>query len=189
MGNSCFKPTTDSETNKLDTPDEVVIVDWNDERSVLHRSAMNSLHNYALGKMNCPETEALLTKTISKLKFGMTNQQGTTLTENKSSSQSISFAIELHQTFHFERQSMSMDSDSTGLQNASCSFLAVNDELSSSQPQSPTSSEYIPFDRSTKVNLVASADCGTHYFGSTLPRFPCGEDDTMLDTARLLRIE
>ena len=48
--------------------------------------------------------------------------------------------IKLYQTFHFERQSMSMHSYHTRLQNASYAVFAVTYQVNSSQPQSPTSS-------------------------------------------------
>ena len=41
--------------------EEVVVPDWEDDDAVHHRSAMNSLHNYAVGKM--PSEESSVCKT------------------------------------------------------------------------------------------------------------------------------
>ena len=66
-------------------------VDWNNDESVKHRSAMNSLHNYAIGKMSAEERR----------------------TSNKPSSPkkaSIRFADVLEHTIFIDRSLLCMDS-------------------------------------------------------------------------------
>jgi hypothetical protein len=68
-------------------------VDWNDENSVHHRSAMNCLHNYALGKMTINKT--------SDADDSLSAEPCTRTIRRTDSGKSITFADNLEQTFVF----------------------------------------------------------------------------------------
>jgi hypothetical protein len=112
MGNRCIRPEPEErfETLNREKPEQPIIaVDWSDENSVHHRSAMNSLHNYALGKMANLETSEssgpVSPQKNSFRKVSSTSSTSSTSTVRRCFSQNIKFATELHQTFHFDRHS------------------------------------------------------------------------------------
>jgi hypothetical protein len=95
--------------------DKVQVMDWDDEELVIHRCAMNCLHNYALGKMKIEDRKltGVLTKgpnTASKTPWRKSLRKvgSKLLTKNsferKKSSQlqNISFAEDLEQICIFE---------------------------------------------------------------------------------------
>jgi hypothetical protein len=85
--------------------EEKYSVDWNNDESVRHRSAMNSLHNYAIGKMSADERRK----------------------SNKPQSPkkaSIRFADVLEQTVYINRSLLCMDSPDI---DGTISYLSADD--------------------------------------------------------------
>mmetsp|Transcript_47068 Transcript_47068/g.125161 ORF Transcript_47068/g.125161 Transcript_47068/m.125161 type:complete len:178 (-) Transcript_47068:470-1003(-) len=109
MGNKCVgkhmveevKHGEEGYGSAVDHEDSSQMPDWDDENSVHHRSAMNSLHNYALGKM----THLANDEPQKSPKFNRTTSS------RSSRSLSIKFADELHQSILFERPSIDFCSD------------------------------------------------------------------------------
>ena len=200
MGNRCVRPDHESEkfqplqTVKCDDRKEIA-VDWDDEKSVSHRSAMNSLHNYALGKMGHLETEKSVMVPTSPQKNGLRKPwsiSGLSKTLRKSGSQSISFANELHQTFLFERFSLSMERERAVSEGAftaddfhravsDCAGTCKTDDCHLPPPLSPTTSEFV-------ACSAAACKPACHLPESAMPWFPCLPDEPA-DTADFLRIE
>ena len=183
MGNSCLG-SAPVEIKKT----EEAVVDWSNEGLVHHRSAINSLHNFALGKMkNLGTCETSRAKRVTS-----SPQKGlrTSTLERLQRSQSISFATELHQTFFFERQSMSIDCDPKIMQSVGfCTDIPGTDQSNagcSPQPLLPITSNLVTCGQQKKA---AGSDRGTNSCRSAMPQFPCAEDDAPSDTARFLRIE
>jgi hypothetical protein len=112
MGNKCFRLIKNEgygeESQVAKRRDSSPpAVDWDDEMSVHHHCAMNSLHNYALGRMEetlFSDTPTTLSRHVSFRKFEpRTHLNHQNLSEQRSDTINISFADVLEQTFHFER--------------------------------------------------------------------------------------
>jgi hypothetical protein len=71
---------------------DVICLDWGNEESVDHRSAMNCLHNYALGKMEC---ESRKRKPSSKIHHCVAKADA-------ESRKSLRFSENLEQTIGFD---------------------------------------------------------------------------------------
>ena len=191
MGNRCMRLAYDVDDLQPDhvarsVDFEEVAVDWSDENSVHHRSAINSLHNYALGKMgHLKEEDSGSIRTTSSLqRNGLILWQSISRTSTAGSrprSLSISFASDLHQTFHFEAYPTSMESEST----------------SANRVGSAHSLDHQEGDDRYRPALVCPTASACKLDGTTreanclpvLPRFPCAEDDAPLNSAHLLPIE
>ena len=185
MGNKCLRPAHEMiedfqplQTVKIGNHKELS-VDWSDENSVHHRSAINSLHNYALGKMHLKEDSGSIGSTSSPHKNGLLGSYSlsrTSPSESQSRSRSISFAAELHQTFNFERQSISIECDRSGSEYAgTCNTHVGSDENACNCPAE------IPY-KTVKI-IRGAVTCR-----SVLPQFPCSEKDGA-ETACALCIE
>ena len=197
MGNKCMRHAPENDrfqplaNVKHDKGDEIA-VDWDNEKSVHHRSAINSLHNYALGKMGHLEADKSKLQS-SPQKNGSRRLWTGTTTVQRSGSQSISFADELHQTIHFERHSMSMDFDRTFLENTGLSATPPHadqqdGDRQSPLPLSPTTSEFVACDPSSAPCKAAGGVPRRRLELSALPRFP-HPAEAPSDATGLLRIE
>jgi hypothetical protein len=105
MGARLARSTTES-VNELDSVevDQRKSLDWNDEKLLDHKSAINCLHNYALGKMRIAESPKSETKRrlFNALQNRMSVVKRYTPRANGSSGKarsSISFAKDLEQIF------------------------------------------------------------------------------------------
>jgi hypothetical protein len=125
MGNKCVGSNTDSRSEREAGGSSVAQptvqeVDWSDEMSVSHRSAMNSLHNYALGKMEgsadfhqTSKAENANSRAINGKKACERNSTDSiglgrlkSTNTKKSKNQGISFADILEFTHHFQEESV-----------------------------------------------------------------------------------
>jgi hypothetical protein len=113
-------------------------VDWNNEDSMHHKSAINCLHNYALGKMHIvdlkPETKSKkpttkrLMKAVRKHLCNVWSGSHTTTNIPSRKRTSISFAADLEQIF--EIRSLGADEH---LKDAG---IETDDEVHQNQPKS-----------------------------------------------------
>ncbi len=85
-------------------------VDWEDETSVHHRSAMNCLHNYAIGKM-CEK----------RLVDSKADDEDQRVIRRSDSRKSLTFADALEETFVFVKSDASLQSRSGCADDHSCS--------------------------------------------------------------------
>ena len=88
------RQTYSANNSEIGFEDGMVVVDWNDDESVKHRSAMNCLHNWAIGKMSQNDR---LARSKSSSKRSMSNA-------------SIKFADILENTLIVNRSSLCMES-------------------------------------------------------------------------------
>jgi hypothetical protein len=178
MGNRCMRPETEEkfEILKREKPEQrqppVVVVDWDDEKSVHHRSAMNSLHNYALGKMaNLDPSETPAPASPCNCGIRKVSSTSNISTIRRCSSQNIKFANELHQTFHFDRQSVDFERPSLDTPPAD---ILDNATHAGSCPPPPPRSSFLPAEPSPTSSVfmlpaahcAAVARCGGAGFGS-----------------------
>jgi hypothetical protein len=91
-------------------------VDWEDERSVHHRSAMNCLHNYALGKM-CE----------NRLVESKSEPGEPQIIRRSDSGKSLTFADALEETFIFVNSDSSPQSRLGVVDDHSCSDSSCDD--------------------------------------------------------------
>jgi hypothetical protein len=218
MGNRCMRPAPEPEAFTLLSSDRraapnqepAVHVDWDDEKSVHHRSAMNSLHNYAIGKMGHLEPSE------DPEPASPTTPQRASLKRPASGGGScITFAVELHQTFHFERHSIECEQsgeevrstllpdadhrDDTGsgccpspIRRSNPPVSAANSHHLSNPSDSPTSSEFVnmPADRMDAQRRACSASPQRrHCPDGSLPHFPGPADLPADKPADFPRIE
>ena len=208
-----FKPLV---KESKDEPE--VAVDWDDEKSVHHRSAMNSLHNYAIGKMGHLESPGS-SAPVSPQKSGLRKPSNNSALR-RSGSVNISFANELHQTIHFERHSMECEPSSNETVCSSppptdadhrdddckpCTsharfsaaplLIASTRRPSSPPPLSPTTSEFVgaqpppPLHRKAQdAERRLRSSPPRRCQDTALPRFP-GPADLPADPADFPRIE
>lgn len=109
MGNQCFTTKEEEPVFKgVRNPSvsrkksSVCIIDWNSESSVTHRSAINCLHNYAIGKI------------LAGIESSQPIQHHPT--KQRSLDVQLRFSQELHQEIIIERELLSVDAGRDGEQ-------------------------------------------------------------------------